>query len=324
MPLHKLADMTSDAYNEAWLTGPQATQFYTRTYHASPASSKAVLVFIHGFTEHVGRYTEAHPEFAAHGINVFTFDQRGFGKTALDVAYKSESSSYGKTCGEDQMDDVRWAMEHARNLFPGLPIFLSGHSMGGGEVLNFPFRRPEAGSALAGVIACSPIVHTTKPGSKIERWLGGMAAMLTPYMTVPAQLDLNELSHDTVYNQMCSTDPLTELKGTLRGVSDMFNWGDELLLENYRKWPKTLPILIVHGTGDQLTSPIAAKQFHDKLVADNKNIILYPMSRLDALHELVHEPAHREKVIADMLAFIDAHLPKPAAVPEPELAEAKL
>lgn len=189
MPLHGLTDMTSDAYTEAWLVGPQSTKFYTRTYLAPPSESKAVLVFIHGFAEHVGRYTEAHPQFAARGINVFTFDQRGFGNTALDAENKSKSSSYGKTSGEHQMDDVKWAIDHARKEFPGLPVFLSGHSMGGGEVLNYPVRR-DAG-VLSGVIACSPLVHQTKPASKLARALGGLASNFLPYLVIPAGLDYN-------------------------------------------------------------------------------------------------------------------------------------
>ncbi|KAJ7350644.1 lysophospholipase [Mycena albidolilacea] len=304
MPLHSLEDMVSDAYTEAWLVGPQSTKFYTRTYLAPPAESKAVLVFIHGFAEHVGRYTEAHPQFAARGINVFTFDQRGFGKTALDEKNKSKSSAYGKTSGEHQMDDVQWAIDHAKKEFPGLPVFLSGHSMGGGEVLNFPVRRDA--SVLAGVIASSPLVHQTKPASKIARSAGGVAGAVLPYVAIPAPLDYNELSHDAKYNQMCRNDPLCKLQGTLRGISDMLNWGEELLRVNYKKWPKTLPILFVHGTGDQITSHIAAKEFHDKIASDDKNLITYP----DGFHELVHEPAHNEKLLNDEIAWIEGHLSK--------------
>ncbi|KAF7351004.1 Hydrolase-4 domain-containing protein [Mycena sanguinolenta] len=321
MPLHSLEDMVSDAYTEAWLDGPQSTKFYTRTYLAPPSESKAVLVFIHGFAEHVGRYTEAHPQFAARGINVFTFDQRGFGKTALDTKNKSKSSVYGKTSGEQQLDDVQWAIDHAKKEFPGLPVFLSGHSMGGGEVLNFPLRRDAAG--LAGIIASSPLVHQTKPASKIARAAGGLAAGVVPYFTIPAPLDYNvslscevtksqqtenaqELSHDDSYNKMCSKDPLSKLQGSLRGISDMLNWGEELLRINYKKWPNTLPILFVHGTGDQITSYTSVKEFHDKIVADDKSIILYD----DGFHELVHEPAHREKLLNDEIAWMQAHLPE--------------
>ncbi|KAJ7503064.1 lysophospholipase [Mycena galericulata] len=315
MPLHSVADMVSDAYTEAWLTGPQSTKFYTRTYLAPPSASKAVVVFIHGFAEHVGRYTEVHPQFAERGINVFTFDQRGFGKTALDAANKSKTSSYGKTSGEHQMDDVKWAIEHASKEFPGLPIFLCGHSMGGGETLNFSIRRDT--SMLSGVIGCSPLVHQTKPASKFARLVGGMVANILPYFVIPAPLDFNDLTHDAEYNEMCRTDPLAKLQGTLRGVSDMLNWGEELLLGNYKKWPKSLPVLIVHGTGDQITSYASVKEFYDKIKADDKNMIDYA----DGYHELLHEPDHKEKLINDMIAFIEAHLSKAALEPEPTLAK---
>lgn len=115
------------AFTEAWLAGPQSTQFYTRKYAST--TPKAALVFIHGFAEHVGRYQYPHTKFSERGITVFTFDLRGFGKTAQDVENKSKTSFYGKTCWTDQMLDIRWAIEHVQKDVPGLPVFLMGHSM---------------------------------------------------------------------------------------------------------------------------------------------------------------------------------------------------
>jgi len=190
--------------------------------------------------------------------------------------------------------------------------------MGGGEVVNFPIRRADAASKLSGVIASSMLVHQTHPSPKIQRAIGGVAAIALPYLLIPAPLDYNDLSHDTKYNDMCRADSLSILKGSLRGLSDMLNWGEELLRENYQKWPKSLPILFVHGTGDQITDHTAMKAFHDKIVADDKNVIFYD----DGYHELVHEPAHTEKLISDMIAFIEAHVPSPA--PESAPVETKL
>ena len=120
--------MSNLPYSEAWLAGPSSTQFYTRTY--TPESTKAAIVFVHGFAEHVGRYTHFHPLLSAHGIAVFTYDQRGFGLTAQDMkGHKSKSSTYGKTCWKDQMADIEWAVEHTRKSFEGKPVFLMGHSM---------------------------------------------------------------------------------------------------------------------------------------------------------------------------------------------------
>lgn len=119
--------MTSTAFEENWLTGPAGTRFYTRTYKAD--QPKALLVFVHGFAEHVGRYNHVHVKYPEEGITVFTYDARGFGKTALDVENKSKDSSYGKTNWKHQFGDIEWAIGHARKEVSNVPTFLMGHSM---------------------------------------------------------------------------------------------------------------------------------------------------------------------------------------------------
>ncbi len=112
---------------ESWLVGPQSTNFYTRHYRA--ASPKAAIVFVHGFAEHCSRYIEIHTQLADNGVSVFTYDQRGYGNTALDVAERSKGSAYGKTNWEHQMEDLNWAVEFAKKEYPGLPVYIMGQSM---------------------------------------------------------------------------------------------------------------------------------------------------------------------------------------------------
>ena len=205
--------MTSAAFEESWLTGPTGTRFYTRTYKAD--QPKALLVFVHGFAEHVGRYGHAHVEYPQRGITVFTYDARGFGKTALDVANKSKGSSYGKTSWKEQFGDIEWAIEHAREEVPGVPIFLMGHSMvgvwrirmlfcgssdlvwvaqGGGNVLGFVTRKtgppsPDTVKLLSGVIASSPLLVLSTPASSFQRWLGRKARPFLPNLLVPTPMN---------------------------------------------------------------------------------------------------------------------------------------
>lgn len=115
-------------FTEAWLPGPKSFSFYTRTYHPPSDSPSAVVVFIHGFTEHVARYEYVHKRWASRGFVVFTFDQRGFGRTALDPK-KSSSSVYGRTGDADQISDIEWALRVAQEANPTVPLFLMGHSM---------------------------------------------------------------------------------------------------------------------------------------------------------------------------------------------------
>jgi len=116
------------SFTEAWLPGPKSTSFYTRTYHPPSGSPRGGVVFIHGFTEHVARYEYVHNRWADRGFVVFTFDQRGFGRTALDTK-KSPSSVYGRTGDADQISDIEWALRVAQEANPTVPLFLMGHSM---------------------------------------------------------------------------------------------------------------------------------------------------------------------------------------------------
>lgn len=118
---------TATAYTEAWLPGYDGLQFYTRTY-AAP-TPRAVLLFVHGFTEHIGRYEWAHGVYAWRSVTVFAYDQRGFGRTALDGAHRSKQSAYGKTSWREQLADIEWWVKHLKKEHPNVPLFLMGHSM---------------------------------------------------------------------------------------------------------------------------------------------------------------------------------------------------
>lgn len=114
-------------YTEAWVSGPHSTNFYTRTYEA--ALPTALLVNVHGAAEHSGRYKNAHSRLAEQGITVFSYDQRGFGRTALDAEHKGKDSAYGKTNWNAALEDLDWAVQHAHKQHPELPVFIMGSSM---------------------------------------------------------------------------------------------------------------------------------------------------------------------------------------------------
>jgi len=116
------------SFTETWLPGPKSSSFYTRTYHPPSGSPSAVVVFVHGFAEHVARYEYVHKRWADRGFVVFTFDQRGWGRTALDPK-KTPGSVYGRTGDVDQIADIAWALSVAQEANPTVPLFLMGHSM---------------------------------------------------------------------------------------------------------------------------------------------------------------------------------------------------
>ncbi|KAI9568851.1 alpha beta-hydrolase [Boletus coccyginus] len=294
---------------ESWLIGPQETRFFTRTY--SPSSpAKAAVVFVHGFAEHIARYERVFPTWSSRGIAVFAYDQRGFGRTALDEQSKSKNSSYAKTSWKEQFEDIEWAVQHTKQEFAGVPVFLYGHSMGGALVLAFPTRAQappskEAVSSIAGVISTSPLILQTKPASKASRWIGSKASRIAPSLLIPAPLNVNDICHDDAVKEAYLKDPLIKLYGSLRGLSDMLDGGQGLLAKDYVHWPKQLPILLIHGTADQITSPMATEKFCGLLSAEDKTFSPY----MNGFHELHNEPnGVKEKLIQECIAWVEAHL----------------
>ncbi|KAI1782744.1 lysophospholipase [Ganoderma leucocontextum] len=293
------------AFTEAWLPGPDGTQFYTRTY-PSPTPPRAVVLFVHGFAEHVGRYEWAHGVYAARGITVFAYDQRGFGRTALDKAKKSAGSAYGRTCRREQLADIEWWVKHVRREYPDVPVFLMGHSMGGGLVLAFGTQAgappvKETLSMLAGVVASSPLVLQTFPASKVLRFIGGKASALLPNVLVDAPVAVEDLSHDPVANEANANDELCIQKGSLKGVHDMLTGGEHLLANDYKHWPRNLPLLLVHGDADRITSFTAARELFDKVEAADKTFMPFE----GGFHELVHEPEGvKERFVDECISWV--------------------
>ncbi|KAH9177498.1 alpha beta-hydrolase [Lactarius sanguifluus] len=293
-------------FTEAWIPGPKSSSFYTRTYTPASGSPRGVVVFIHGFIEHIARYEHVHKRWAEKGFVIFTFDQRGFGRTALD-SKKSPDAVYGRTGDTDQIPDVAWALQVAQEANPTIPLFLMGHSMGGALVLSFATRAntQDSVSQLSGIIATSPCVRLAKPPAGVARWIGSRVRAILPNQNIPAAVEAKFLSHDPEVVKDNENDPLIRHSASLRAVDDMLNRVRMLL--------KVESALIrIHHVIIQVCSVEAAKQFIEKVPAEDKRIALYEVCLhwiLVDITELQNEPdGVKEKFVDECVAWAEAHL----------------
>jgi len=113
---------------------------------------KAVLALVHGLGEHSGRYQDVARTLNREGYALFGFDLRGHGRTEGPRGHFSYTAA---------LDDVDRLINEAQKLFPGKPVFLYGHSMGGNLVLYYAMKRMP--TCLFGIISTSPALGTAKP-----------------------------------------------------------------------------------------------------------------------------------------------------------------
>ncbi|OCI95663.1 lysophospholipase [Rhizobium sp. AC27/96] len=120
----------------------------TIAYHHSPAKGDArgILLISHGLAEHSRRYEAFADAMATQGFHVYAHDHRGHGET---VAADAPIGRFARRNGIDQvMADVLAMRELAATTYPGRPIILFGHSMGGLISLNTAVTYPDKFDAV--------------------------------------------------------------------------------------------------------------------------------------------------------------------------------
>lgn len=195
---------------------------------------------------------------------------------------------------------------------PGLPLFLLSHSMGGGTALTYAHRGAHRNS-LAGVVAWSPMIDFAagaRPAAVVLA-AGRLAARVFPGRQLLNKLDAAAMSRDTEACRVFADDPLCHDTGTLLGIVEMLDRGKQLQdREVAASFPRSLPVLVAHGTADRVTDCEASRRFVDMLQVDDKAFKVYD----GWYHKLHAEPGEDRVVFAnDVVDWIKARCSTPTA-----------
>lgn len=113
----------------------------------------AVVVIAHGFTETSEKYRELAYYFLQRNYAVYVPDQCGHGRSyrLTDHSYMVHTDNY-----ERYRDDLLFVAHTAQAAHPGLPLYLYGHSMGGGITASAAAAEPDLFSKL---VLSSPMIR---------------------------------------------------------------------------------------------------------------------------------------------------------------------
>jgi len=231
----------------------------------------AITCLVHGLSDHSGRFTGLAEELSKHGYIFIAPDLRGNGKSP---GVRGDFDSLSQV-----LDDIKAIIDYSKSRFAGLPVFLYGQSMGGNLAINFALRHP---SSISGVISSSPWLRLTNPPSRIVRIAAAILKPLFPKMLINNGLKSTDLCHDTVVQSAYDNDPLIHWKVSL-STFFIINNGGEWAVENAGLLQ--LPLLLMHGDADMITSFEASREFARK-AGQNCTFIEWP----GLYHELHNEP----------------------------------
>lgn len=275
-----------------WSTRDGTELFYHR-WTSDDRETKAAFVGIHGAFAHAGDFERPVRYFVPRGIDVFSFDLRGFGHWKGNTAHISSYQQY--------LDDIKLFLNFIRPKTNASKFFLMGHSMGGLLTLCFLIHEPKA--EIEGAIVSSPWIETAARINPIIRFLGKLFAVIYPKFSAPANITLEDLTHDQEIINIHQEDIEKGLRKTkaTAGWLKQIERAQELVKLKASSIEK--PVLVLQAGDDRLVRPTATKEVFDKIGTSDKTFKDYP----GLYHELFNE-VERERVFNDIWEWLEPRI----------------
>ena len=279
----------------------------------------AVLQLVHGMAEYIERYDAFARWLCEQGIAAIGHDHLGHGKSVesdADLGFFAENDA-----SEIVIRDMRTVTLEAKNRFPGLPVFILGHSMGsffvrrylalyGGEVsgaviMGTGWVQPSVanlGKAMAGMICKTKGERTVSPMLE-SMVLGGAAKAFKD----EGQLGWLSVNKENVAKY--EADPLCGFSFTAGAYRDFMRVMASIAKEEgYDNIRKNLPILVISGEND----PIGGKAAVEKVAAQYRGLDFTDVTAkvVDGdRHEILNED-DREEVYAYIYDWMEQRIRK--------------
>ena len=249
---------------------------------------KAVVVIIHGYAEHSGRYAHVADYLVNHGYAVETFDLRSHGKSDGKKTFVRLFDAF--------LSDVDVFLKRVQKRHQGKNIFMLGHSMGGTIAVLFAITRK---SALNGIILSGATLKISDDISPFLVRISSIIGKILPKLPT-IKVDCNALSHDLEVVKKYDNDPLVYRGGIPARTGAEFTRATKLIQKQMEL--VTLPLLILSGTADRLSDPEGSKQIYQRAQSKDKTLKLYD----GFYHEILNE-LEKETVLSDIVNWLEVH-----------------
>lgn len=248
----------------------------------------AVLLIVHGYDDHSGRYMNIVNRFVTKGIAVYGLDQIGHGKSEGTRGYVRKFEDYTET--------LKIFVGLIRNDQVGKPLFILGYSMGG---LITSIYLIDNQNEFAGAIIMSPAVEVPET-NRFKILLFKILSAILPKAGFMAFED-EDISRDKAVVEEYKKDPLAYRgKMTVRLAEACLDSTIKLSKEGSKI---TLPVLLLQGSADRMVNPKNSQMLYNLIQSKDKQLKIYE----GLYHELFSEP-EREIVFTDMEEWLDRQI----------------
>lgn len=169
---------------EGYFIAVDNERIYWQIWSGKEEEPRGIVLLMHGYGEHSSRYDHVATALVRAGYDVMAIDARGHGKSTGQRGFVERFSRY--------VDDLSEMKRRARDRWPGLPIFILGHSNGGLIALNYALRKPDG---VKGFLLSSPLMAVAVEVPAAKEAAGKVMSRLLPAVSLPSGLTGDMVSH---------------------------------------------------------------------------------------------------------------------------------
>lgn len=271
------------------------------------SSPRAAVVLVHGTIMHSGLYDEFGRYLAARGYVVYGIDLQGWGRSD-GIGPRGDVYNYDK-----YVSDVSLVIDRLREVYPNVPVFGFGESLGGavvmlgqvqrraffdGLLLSAPAYKPRPGF---GVLRPPEIINNW--GLATAGWFGSkFPRMPTPIVANRLTLPLMVKDKD-VARSMLHDPYVTHSLLPARYISALHE-AVSFLQRNIEVI--NVPMLVIHGDKDLLIPVSSSRELTTRTLSRDATLAVYK-----GMHHAAMLQPHRYQAMIDFRRWLDLRTQAP-------------
>jgi acylglycerol lipase len=285
-PLHRKFEVLHNEYN--WKS-EDGQELFAQCWDAGPDALAGILL-VHGMGEHSSRYDKWATRLAEDGFSVLSFDLRGHGKTP---GIRGSASNYNVL-----LKDIDFLIEKGNVLCREKPLFLYGHSFGGNLVINYAISRT---IKLAGIIVTSPWLELAHMPPRHKVMAAKILHRFAPGIISKSGLRAEHISRELREVHNYRTDPYIHSNISVGLYMQTYEYG---LIAKRSIYKINVPLLVMHGSADNITSFKASRDF--VMNSGDKTTFI----EIEGGYHELHNDSDREKVFTHITDWLNSQISK--------------
>lgn len=275
---------------------------------------RGVVLFLHGIGEHAHRFTHVFEHLCAAGFGVLAYDLAAHGRSESEHGDLRAHSEQFQCFVDDTNHFVRIAkaavlpalLEPHGQSADTVPLVFMGISFGTLVGLHTVLSGEHA---FAAVVLASPAIAVEYTLTlRVLSLLSKPLSWLVPAARLVPGVNFAGLSRDAAFLADYMTDPLNVTENLSVRMGEQTSTAMDALAQDQRvEQPHSafcaLPLLIVQGSADTVTSVPMARQFFARIANRDKQFKEFP----GLFHCIFHEP-EKQDVLAHISHWLSARL----------------